>query len=145
MQDERFLGHIHRYDPIKQVIEIQVDFMTPEQLEIIENIMKDKFEFSFFFSKPFRRSKSYAQLKKYYLLLSKILTKLEVFPSSDNIKAFDLEIKKTVFPTQMIEVYNKKIPVIPSKSNMTVEEMSQMIEVVEESYGKILEDDSGNF
>ena len=138
--EERFLGNITKFDPVRQTMEIQLDFLSVEQQEIIENMLKEKSEFSFWFNKPFRRSKSYAQLKKYYLLLNTILKKLEVFPDADTIRAFDLEIKKTIFPTQTLEVYGTKIPVVPSKSNMSVEEMQHMIEVVQENYAPLLKE-----
>jgi len=139
--DERFLGQIVGFDPNKKLLTIQIDFMMPDQQEIIENIIKEKRSFSFWFNKPFRQSKSWAQLKKYYLMLGKILDRLEVFQSAENIKAFDLEIKKTAFPSQFIEIYDKRIPVIPSKANMSVDEMSNMIQIVEDNYGKLLEDE----
>jgi hypothetical protein len=139
--DERFLGSIKHFDPSKRLLTIQVDFMMPDQQEIIENILKDNQPFSFWFNKPFRQSKSYAQLKKYYLMLGKILDRLEVFQSVENIRAFDIEIKKTAFPSQFIEIFDKRIPVIPSKANMSLEEMSNMIQVVEENYGQLLEEE----
>ena len=138
--EERFLGNITKFDPVRQTMEIQLDFLSVEQQEIIENMLKEKSEFSFWFNKPFRRSKSYAQLKRYYLLLNTILKKLEVFPDADTIRAFDIEIKKTIFPTQILEVYGAKIPVVPSKSTMSVEEMQHMIEVVQENYAPLLKE-----
>jgi len=133
-QDIRFLGRVIDYNPIKQTVEIQIDFLTPEQQEVVENLLKDKSEFSFWFNKPFRMSKTNAQLKKYYLDLKNILIKLDVVPTSENIKAFDLEIKKSAFPTQMLEVFDRKIPLIPSKANMTVDELSYMIQYLQEHY-----------
>ena len=138
--DERFLGQIKSFNPSTRIMEIRVDFLVPDQQEIIENILKDQAPFSFWFGKPFRMSKTHAQLKKYYLMLGKILDKLEIFSSSENVKAFDLEIKKTAFPSQFIEIYDKRIPIIPSKANMSVDEMSNMIQIVDENYAQLLED-----
>jgi hypothetical protein len=61
---------------------------------MIETYLKTQEEITFGFWKPFRRMKSHAQLKKYYLLLHKLLTKLGVYPNSDAVKAVDEEIKK---------------------------------------------------
>lgn len=138
--DERFIGKLVKFDPIKRHLTVRVDFLDPEKQEIIEKIIQEQNDISFNFSKPFRRLKTYAQLKTYYRDLSIILTKLDIDPISENVRALDEEIKKSIFPCQFLEVWGERIPLVPSKANMTTDQMSEMIRYVKEHYAKLLDE-----
>jgi hypothetical protein len=139
--DERFLGHILKYDPINQILIIKCDFLDTEKQKVLEGLAQVKDLFSFCFKKPYRKEKTYPQLKKYYKLLSSILVKLEIFPDSDTISAFDEEIKKHALSCQELIIYDKGIPIIPSKASMSVEEMSYLIQYVLDTYGDLISDE----
>jgi hypothetical protein len=124
--DERFLGHILKYDPINQILIIKCDFLDTEKQKVLEGLAQVK---------------TYPQLKKYYKLLSSILVKLEIFPDSDTISAFDEEIKKHALSCQELIIYDKGIPIIPSKASMSVEEMSYLIQYVLDTYGDLISDE----
>ena len=139
MSDERFLGRILRYDPTSNVLTIKVDFLTPEKQAVIESIISDNKSFSFSFRKPFRKQKTYEQLKKYYRLIALILQKLEIASDSENVKALDESIKRRAFDCQTLHIMDQEIPLLPSKAEMNVEEMSYLIQYVLENYGELFE------
>lgn len=141
MTDERFLGHIIKYDPITQVLIIKCDFIDVEKQKSLEQLQQNKDLFSFHFKKPYRKEKTYPQLKKYYKLLSIILSKLEIYPDSDIIKAFDEEIKKSALSCKELIIYDKGIPLVPSKANMSTEEMAYLIQYLLDTYGELLNDE----
>lgn len=141
MSDERFLGRILRYDPQSNILSIKVDFLTPEKQAVIEQIATDNKPFSFSFRKPYRKQKTYEQLKKYYKTLSNILIKLDIASNSENVKAFDESIKRRAFDCQTLHIMDKEIPLLPSKAEMSVEEMMYLIQYVDENYGALLEEE----
>ena len=131
---ERCLGHIIDYDPKSDVIMIKVDFLEPDKQQIIEDLYANKNEFSFWFKKPFRKLKTYPQLKKYFRLLKEILLKANIEPLSESIKTLDVEMKKSCLPCERIIIGDKEIPIVPSKANLTVEQMASLIKEVMERY-----------
>ena len=141
MNDERFLGRILRYDPETNVLSIKVDFVTPEKQAVLEQIMKDNKSFSFSFRKPFRKQKTYEQLKKYFKMLSNILIKLDIASDAENVKAFDESVKRRAFDCQTLHIMDQEIPLLPSKAEMSVEEMMYLIQYVDENYGALLEEE----
>jgi hypothetical protein len=132
---ERFLGHIIDYDPKLDVIIIKADFLTPDNQQKIEELLKDKTEFSFFFKKPFKRSKTYAQLKKYFRLLKEILLKANIEPEAEFVRTLDIEIKKSILPCKKLEIGDNSIPIVPSKADLDIDTMSNLIREVIERYG----------
>ena len=140
MNKEKFLAKAVYFNHEKNQLTLKLDFLMPEQLEIIEKLIIEKSNFSFSLGKPFRRLKTYAQLKKYYATINEILYKLNIIPTSEIVKAFDEEFKKTCFPASHIQICEQKIPIIKSKADMTVEELSFMIEQLYNVYGELLEE-----
>lgn len=140
--EQKMLGKVVSLDSLTRKITIEVEFLDSEKLEMFETLLKDRSTFTFSFVKPFRQSKSYAQLKKYYLLLHKLLNKLGIYPDADKIKALDEEVKKRVFNCDVIEFYGQKLPLIPSKANMSHDDMSKMIQFMYDNYGVLLEDET---
>jgi hypothetical protein len=135
MSIDRFLGHIIDYDPKTDVLMIKVDFLSYDKQQIIEDMFQNKTVFSFWFKKPFRRMKTYLQLKKYFQLLKQILINNEIDPVSDNIRTFDIEMKKSILPCKQMELNGNIIPVIPSKADLDIDTMKFLIQEVMERYG----------
>lgn len=136
MQDlTRFLGRIIDYDPKSDVIIIKADFLEPENQRIIEDLYQNKTEFSFWFKKPFRRLKTYPQLKKYFRLLKEILLKSKIEVTSENTNTLDIEMKKSCLPCKKLVISDKEIPVVPSKADLSVDTMANLIREVMERYG----------
>ena len=129
------------YSTERSTITLKVDFLDAERLQVLEDIFTDKKLISFWLAKPFRRMKTHPQLKKYYknlhIILSNVLKTSRV--DSNTVRAFDEEIKKSSMPCKMIEIFDKIIPLVPSKKDMTVGELSYLIEVIEERYKDILD------
>lgn len=145
MKEQRFLGHILSYDCEKDIIILKADFLDMEKQEIIEQIAKEQTVFSFCFTRPFKKSKTYSQLKYYFKLLKQIVIGFGVTPSSEVIKSLDNEHKKRCFPAQNIDLGNQVIPVVKSKADMTFEEMQYLTEELKETYSEILiQEEYGN-
>jgi hypothetical protein len=140
-QPERLLGHLISFNAETRRITIELDFFDPEKQEMLELILKEKKSFAFAFWKPFRQSKSWGQLKKYYRALHKLLFKLGEYPDAEKVKALDDEFKKRVFNCDNLEFYGSRIPLLPSKSTMSWDDMCKMIQYVYDNYGVIIEDD----
>lgn len=136
---ERFMGRIFSFSPVNNTLMLKIDFITPEQQEIIEQLTKDQNLFTFYFKKPYRENKAYHQLKYYYKMLKKILIKCDVFPDSANLKSMNEEIMKTLVKCDYIGVDGNSIPVVVSKSNFSYEEMENLNKLVEERYEKYLD------
>lgn len=142
MSSVKLQGTLMSLDALNRKLTIRLDFLDPLKQEEIEKILSSGERVSVEIGKPFRRSKTNDQLGYYYVCLSKILNKLGIYPNAEIVKAFDAEIKKGVFGCEFVEVYDKKIPVPPkSKANYDIEEMSALIEYLEEHYGKLIHDD----
>lgn len=140
MENIKFLGSIKSWNSVTNELTIKVDFIDPDRMQIIEDIIQSKSFFSFWFTKPFRRMKTYPQLKKYYKMLSIILHKvLEGKPVAAEIKAFDEEIKKSSMACKMLNIFDKDIPIVPSKADFTVEQMSYLIQIVMDRYEALLQ------
>jgi hypothetical protein len=136
MQDaERCLGRIIDYDPKTDVIILKADFLEPDKQTIIEELYKNKTEFSFWFRKPFRKAKTYSQLKKYFRLLKEILIKAEIHPDSEVVKSLDVEMKKSCLPCKKLHIGEKEIAIVPSKADLDVDAMSYLIQEVIARYG----------
>jgi hypothetical protein len=131
---ERFLGRVIDFDPKTDVIILKADFLAPDKQQIIEDLYKSKDEFSFLFKKPFRRLKTYAQLKKYFRLLKEILIKSKIEPEAQYVKTLDIEMKKSCLVCKRITIGDKEIFIVPSKADLTVEQMSDLIKQVMERY-----------
>lgn len=141
MEKNRFLGHILSFNPETNILSIKVDFLDPEKQEIIEKIAIEKSVFSFWFTRPFTKSKTYKQLRYYFRLLKKIVVGFGVQPTAEVIKALDIEHKKRCFPAQNIDLGNQIIPVVKSKADMSLEEMIYLITELKETYAELLKDE----
>jgi DNA-binding GntR family transcriptional regulator len=136
MQDaDRLLGHIIDYDPKTDVIMIKADFLEPDKQVLIEELFKNKSEFSFWFKKPFRKAKTYSQLRKYFRLLKEILIKSEIHPDAECIRTLDIEMKKSCLPCKKITIGDNERPIVPSKADLSVDDMSHLIQEVISRYG----------
>jgi hypothetical protein len=132
---EKLLSHILDYDAKTDIAVIKFDFLTPDKQAVIEDIFINKKEFALWFKKPFRRLKTYLQLKKYFALLKQILIKAEIYPDSEVTKTLDVEIKKSILPCKKIEIDGHIIPVVPSKADLDIDAMKYLIQEVINRYG----------
>ena len=137
--NEKFIGRIYNFNPSNNTIIVKIDFIDPDQQEILETLAIDQSLFTFSFKKPYKQGKQYYQLKHYFQMLKTILIKLDIFPDTKNIKALDEEIKKTCLPCEMIQVDDVNIPVVPSKRDLDFDAMEALNKIVEERYAKLLD------
>lgn len=139
----KFLGKIVDYNPETDVISIKLDFVSPEKQEAIEDIVKNEKSFTFWFTKPFRRMKTYPQLRRYFWCIKRILIALDIFPSAEKVKTMDNHFKRTICDCDYVEfteegedgnIEIRKIPIVPSKADMTVEQLSYLIGEIQDRY-----------
>lgn len=133
--NEKFICKLVSFDPISKNLVIKADFLNIQQRELLEQLVLSNQVFTFSFSKPFRQKKTFPQLKRYFAMLTLILTKMKIFPDAKSIKAFDEEVvKKTIAQCDFIEIENKKIPIVRSKSEWGKEEIKDIMDKLAERY-----------
>ena len=140
MQPEKMLGKVVSLDIPNSRVTLEIDFFDPDKQEMLEGFLKSKELITFGFWKAFKQTKTYAQLKKYYKIIHTVLQKLGIYPDSEKVKALDDEIKKRVFNCETLELFDQKVPLLPSKANMSWEDMSKMIQYVSDAYSILLDD-----
>ncbi len=115
-------------------ITLSTKFMSPDQIQtLIDFINEDKY-IKIKVSLIKQLSKSYKQLQKYYADINKILSAIGVEITKDNVQTIDYELKKSVMDCEVKIVDGKPFIIVPSKSNMTVEQMNYLIHKLEETY-----------
>ena len=71
-------------------------------------------------------------------MLKLILKAKKVFPDSKRIKTLDTYIKKSLIECEHLEFEEDgrliRIPIIPSKADMSVEQMNELMTAIEEHY-----------
>lgn len=132
-EDIKLLGEIINLDASRNIITIRLDFINPDHLKNLEDFFINKKIFTFSFKKPFRRTKTYPQLKRYYRILKQILLINEVFPDSKNIKILDEYYKQKFCEVEELIFLNTKIILPISKAKMTTEQLNDLTQ-------KIIED-----
>lgn len=135
--DEKFLGEIVSINPNNDIISIKPAFLTEEKKKILYEIYNLKKHFSFSFKKPYKESKTAKQIRTYFMLLGQILDKLDIPRDKDIMDEFDRQILTTLYPCRFINVLGQQIPVPPSKSEMSKEEMSILIQNILDSYKEL--------
>jgi len=134
MSNFEFYGKSVHWDKDLSEITISTKFMTPENIQtIIDFINEDKYvKVRVSLVKQF--SKTQGQLARYFRSVVRILTKSEVEPSKENVSHFDMEFKKSVLDCSMRKVGKIEIPFVPSKAEMSYEEMYDLNQKLEETY-----------
>jgi len=140
MTETSLLGKISSYDPMTNKVVLDLSFVSLEKWERIENALNENITFKF--TKPNKRLKSHAQLKKYFRNIKLILQKFGVDVSSQTATELDRHLKTSLVECDTLtfneEVNGKmtevNIPLIPSKATMSIEAMSKFIQDVEDTY-----------
>ena len=119
MENLKFLGKVLKWDSVENTLVIHVDFVDADKMQVLEDLSINKSIFAFWFKKPFRKSKTYPQLKKYYKMVTTVLYNfLKTKPTAEEVKAFDEDIKKSTLPCKVVDVGGKEINVVPSKADI---------------------------
>lgn len=142
MNDIKFIGELISHNVKESTITLKVDFLDPDRLDIIEHLLVSKQSFSFWFKKPYRKLKTWKQLKKYFALLNTILCNATETdkPSKDEVRAFDNLVKESALYCKVLELFGNELPIPPSKADMSVEELNILIAWLMETYSEYLED-----
>ena len=132
--DEKFLGKIINCDLNNNLITVKVDFLTEEKKESLFELFTSGKIFSFVFKKAYKESKSYAQIKTYFMLISQILDKLDIPKDKDAVKAMDEYIMRSLWPCQMLSLFGQEVPIVPSKADLSKDEFSLLIQTILTAY-----------
>ena len=131
----KLIGKLTAYNEDTGELTINLLTINPDILhEIEEAINKDKnAEIKIDFKKENeKKMKTYAQQKKYYAMLTHIL-KVEGSPwNSLYLKSFDQDIRQDCFPKRTFSLSGKKE--IPLMRELSVQDMSYVIQYIDESY-----------
>jgi len=139
---ERFdVSEIISYNVHTNILTVKLGFVTPEKQKVIEELTIEKKGFGMMITKPFRQMKTYLQLKKLFALYKQVLLKLEIYPTAEVMKAMDDSFKDRCFPPNIIGVGGQQIPVRKSKADMTIEELSYMIQTFIDDYEELLKNE----
>lgn len=135
MSEIKLIGNIIKFNPDTNELTYKVGFLTPEKLEAIEQILQDKENpTSIIIKKGGVKEKTYPQLKKYFHLLKEILKQKDIPLMASNIKTLDTHIKKSMLRCEILYFEGKRIPIIPSKADLSVEQMSTLIQDIITTY-----------
>jgi hypothetical protein len=129
------IGTILNYDVETDILILKLNYTDMKNQEDVEEMIerKDTIVFSVNNNK-YRKSKSYAQLKKYFSLLKQILKKNEQNYSLQNMKTLDLYIKRSLLKSEIVTIGDEQIPILPSKADLTEKEFSEFIEKIIDLY-----------
>lgn len=137
--DINSIGEIIKLDSYRKEITFNLNYISLEDLEFLENLFVNKINCKIKIKSCNKKSKTNAQLRLYYMLLGNILKNSKSEVTAKNLKALDEEIKKRVFPCDILEIEDSKIPLIPiSKANMDIGQVSMLIEYLYQHYSNLL-------
>ena len=138
------LADIIDFNPYLNTVTFKCSFLTPENIEIIENVIKEKkksLKVSFDFST--RNTKQYFQQKFYYWFLKQILIKYGSDVNSENLHVMDEDIRRNVFPCSEIDVDGKILKQPMRMRQLSFDQMQQVIETLKDRYSHLGIDYSG--
>ena len=130
----KLLGTIQNFSSSSNELTVKLGFLSPEKMEVIEELFTEKSLMSFSINKPRKASKTHKQLKMYHRVLKLILEKREIDVTSSNLKALDIHMKKSLLLCDTLILEDKTIPIVPSKANLSIEEMTTLIQRMIELY-----------
>ena len=130
----KLLGTIQNFSSSSNELTVKLGFLSPEKMEVIEELFTEKSLMSFSINKPRKASKTHKQLKMYHRVLKLILEKREIDVTSSNLKALDIHMKKSLLLCDVLILEDKTIPIVPSKANLSIEEMTTLIQRMIELY-----------
>ena len=130
----KLLGTIQIFSSSSNELTVKLGFLSPEKMEVIEELFTEKSLMSFSINKPRKASKTHKQLKMYHRVLKLILEKREIDVTSSNLKALDIHMKKSLLLCDVLILEDKTIPIVPSKANLSIEEMTTLIQRMIELY-----------
>lgn len=139
--DIKLLGKAVKYNAESNELVLKLDFVSTDKMEQVEELVKTQTRFTFFFNKGGRVNKTYQQLKAYFRLLKLILLRREIYPSAKHIKTLDTHIKRSILQCDILDFDGKQIPIIPSKADLSIEQMNYLLEEVMDTYNITLEGD----
>jgi len=135
--DDKFLGKIISYNPDSDTLTIKLNFTTEDKKETLFDLFKSNKIFSFVIRKAYKETKSTAQIRTYFMLLGQILDKLDIPKDKDVIAEFDKQLLTTLFPCRFMEILGQSIPIPPSKSEMSKEDFSLLIQNILDTYSAL--------
>jgi len=135
--DTMYMGKIVKYNGLDNEITIGIEFITPEDIYYIEQLIKEGEVHKFTHKLARTGGKSYKLQKAYYGSLSLILTSQGIDASSSNMQYFDESIRRELFPAKELVMEDKIIHAPKRMRDMTHEELFDRIIRLQERYDHV--------
>lgn len=129
------LGEILDFNPLNQNITIKCDFLSPENLGILEEVIKERrkaLKISFNFSP--KKTKQWHQQKCWWGSISLILKAKGVDLTKENVQVEDEEQRRSIFPVHTYLLDGTARRRIKRMSEMSFDEMQRSIELLHERH-----------
>lgn len=134
MSNFEFYSKPIRWNSDLSEITIHTKFMNPEQVQTLIDWVSEEKYVKVRVSMVKQFSKTQGQLARYFRSIVRILTKNQIEPTKENVSNFDLEFKKSVLDCSIKKIGQIEIPFVPSKAEMSYEEMFELNRRLEETY-----------
>ena len=135
--NEKFLGKILNFDDQTNIITIRADFLDPDKKQHLYELYQSGKTFSFWFKKKYKESKTKKQINTYFMLLTQILTKKDIYPTKEAVSALDKYIMESLWPCKTLHIYDQELPIPPSKADLDIEEFAQLIQIILDTYSEL--------
>ena len=132
------IGELLDFNPLNKNITIKCNFLTPENLNILEGVIKEQkkaLKINFNFSP--KKTKQYSQQKFYYWFLNQLLLKYGADLTSENLHTMDEEIRRQVFPCTEVEIDNRILKQPMRMHQLDYDQMQKIIETLKDRYAHL--------
>jgi len=139
MADNSFLAKLINFAPEHFSFTLQLGFGDEKQYQYFLDLFHDQ-EFRLFKvrEKPKKiKDATDKQIRYWYACVRNILKFYDVETDSENMKTMHLQLKKRYLPVTYIEVGIVQLPLIPSLTELTLEEMAEGLDNLIEDYLKL--------
>ena len=119
----------------RNTILVKLSFTQIEQLEAIEDAIESNRILKMSFTTNFKIGKSYEQLKRLFAMMKQAIISIGDPPSKHNMTIMDMHIKSRRYYPKEQDRYGGSTAMLPkSKANLTMEEMSRVMQGFEIEY-----------
>ncbi len=143
MSSIEYIGKFLNYDIENNILQIQLEFITPEEQDKLEKSVLENQEHKFKHKVSNTSFVSTRQRRCWYGSLRTIILEADLLPTSERMKYFNIDMRKCHFPAEDIifedfDVFNED-PILEPKEmkDMTHEEMGNAIGSLHAMYDNI--------
>jgi len=147
MSKNRYLGQGVRYDVYKNEVTFKLSFLNVDKMQFLEDMITSGKDLVIEITEQKRRSKSNAQLRRYHGMLKSVLVAEKIRPTPKRVKGLDTYVKENLIECDTIDFEEgfdengepiiRRIILPPSKANMSIEELNDLMNRVEEKFSHL--------